>query len=69
MKCLQCGQIVSQKETVKIKKAGVDPFCSQYCSEIYGGIPLPYDNAIHNWLKWVDINEQNKLEDERRDNY
>lgn len=61
MRCLRCGKTIPQEEAEKIKEAEVSPFCSQYCFEVYSGIPLPYDNATHNWLKWTDINDQNKL--------
>lgn len=62
LKCLNCNKAIPPNETIKIEKAGVDPFCSKYCSEVYGGIPLPYDSAAHNRLKWEDIHEQRRLE-------
>lgn len=62
MRCLRCGDTIPQSEAKKIKEAEIDPFCSQYCAEIYGGMPLPYNSAIHNRLKWDDINKQRKLE-------
>ena len=45
MKCLQCGKIIPQNEAKKIEEIGVEPFCSQYCAEVYGGVPLPYSKS------------------------
>lgn len=45
MRCLYCGKELPKAETEKIERAGVDPFCSLYCFNVYGGVPLPYSQA------------------------
>jgi len=43
VKCLRCGKEILLDEAREIEKAGVEPFCSQYCSEVYSGVPLPWE--------------------------
>lgn len=45
MKCLRCGKEIPEDEARDIEEAGVDPFCSQYCDEVFGGVPLPYSKS------------------------
>ncbi|MFW6310824.1 MAG: hypothetical protein ACOC1K_01165 [Nanoarchaeota archaeon] len=42
MKCARCGKEIKGKEKEKIKKAGIKPYCSQYCAEVHGSCARPY---------------------------
>lgn len=64
MKCLRCNKKINDIEAKKIEEAGVDPFCSQYCAEIYGGIPLPYSKSDGYMDKVINggcFNEMSKM--------
>lgn len=45
MKCLYCGKKIPEEEAKKIEEVDVEPFCSQYCAEIYGGVPMPWETS------------------------
>ncbi len=45
MKCLRCGKPIDETEAKIIEEAGVDPFCSEYCELVYGGVSLPYSQG------------------------
>lgn len=62
LRCLRCGKKIPEREARKIEEAGVEPFCSQYCGEIYGGVPLPFTQADWVRLKWEEINRQREME-------
>lgn len=62
MECLRCGKKIDEAEARKIEEYSVDPYCNQYCFEVHNGVPLPYGNSTHNWLKWQDIFAQKQIE-------
>lgn len=42
MRCARCGKEITEEEKEKIKKAGVRPYCSKYCAEVYGSCARSY---------------------------
>lgn len=40
-RCLNCGAFIEKTESEQIYEYGVDPYCSQWCSEIGNGVPMP----------------------------
>lgn len=39
--CLSCGKQIPKEDSDLIDVYGVDPYCSQWCSEIGNGTPMP----------------------------
>ena len=46
-RCSSCGAQIDKKESDLIDFYGVEPYCSQFCSEVGGGIPMPYSQGAH----------------------
>lgn len=42
-RCRRCGTELSEEESLAVDQAGIDPYCSLYCSEIDNGAPMPYE--------------------------
>lgn len=53
LKCLYCGKLIDEKESLAIIEAGVEPFCSIYCANVASGVPLPYSSGAFVFDKWV----------------
>jgi len=45
--CLTCGVKMDKKDSDLIDVYGVDPYCSQWCSELGNGTPMPYSQGAH----------------------
>lgn len=55
-RCLNCGIIIDKKDSEEIDLHGVDPYCSQYCAEVGGGVPLPISSSALVLDKWANNN-------------
>lgn len=45
--CLTCGVQMDKKDSDLIDVYGVEPYCSQWCSELGNGTPMPYSQGAH----------------------
>ena len=45
--CLTCGVRMDKKDSDLIDVYGVEPYCSQWCSELGNGTPMPYSQGAH----------------------
>lgn len=50
--CQQCGHPLSIEDQRLIEQYGVEPYCSQYCSEVGNGIPMPVSSGALVFDKW-----------------
>lgn len=55
-RCLNCGVFLEKKDSEEIDKYGVEPYCSQYCSEVGNGIPMPFNSGALVFDKWANNN-------------
>jgi hypothetical protein len=52
VKCLHCKEPIPAAEADDMAKYGVAPYCSVYCSNVAGGVPLPYSAGAMVFDKW-----------------
>ena len=55
-KCFNCGKQIPEKEAQEMERAGVEPFCSLYCSNAYSGVPMPWEGV--NWPLPCDVKKK-----------
>lgn len=57
LNCLHCDKKIDAAESLAMEEAGVDPYCSVYCANIAGGVPLPYSGGALVFDKWMNNNK------------
>ena len=55
--CLSCGKQISKEDSDLIDVYGVEPYCSQWCSEIGNGVPMPVSTGALVFDKWANNNK------------
>ena len=56
MKCLYCDNEIPKEQAIKMEEVGADPFCDNYCCNMYSKAPMPYDG-----IKSFNQRKENQL--------
>ena len=52
IQCEKCGTNIKESEAQKMLDAGVNQYCSLYCANVAGGVPIPGSTGDYVFLKY-----------------